>query len=181
MLTTRVTYKFAPIAMLLLMAFGYSESEFSGYHKKVNKELAVLWPEKDALMNQYLLNDVQILEAQSIGVEELFTLTNNNDTLGYFAFVVVPSKLDVFDIGVFYNAKGEILSMKVLAYREDHGGEVGSKRWLKQFIGLNNDAPMKLNDDIQGISGATISCEAATKGARDATAFIHELIQKQVK
>jgi len=25
--------------------------------------------------------------------------------------------------------------VKVLVYREDHGGEVASKRWLKQFSG----------------------------------------------
>lgn len=181
MLTSRVTYKFAPLAMILLMAFGYSTVEISGHQKKVNKELAVLWPEAGATMLAYSLSEKQKSLAASIGIEELYVLFAEHDTLGYFAFVVVPSKLDKFDIGVFYNTDGEILSMKVLAYREDHGGEVGSKRWLKQFIGLDDRAPMKLNDDIQGISGATISCEAATKGARDATVFINELIQDPLK
>lgn len=177
MLTNRVTYKFAPLVMIVLMALGYSDSKTSGHQKKVNKELAVLWPDKGTSMLAFQLNEEQKNNALNIGIEELFVLSEAFDTLGYFAFIVVPSKFDKFDIGVFYNTEGEILSMKVLAYREDHGGEVGSKRWLKQFVGLDDEAPMKLNDDIQGISGATISCEAAAKGARDATAFINELIK----
>ena len=40
--------------------------------------------------------------------------------------------------------------MKILAYREDWGGEIRSKRWLKQFS--NREI-----EDVQAISGATIS------------------------
>lgn len=136
-----------------------------------------LWPEIATKMTMVNLDAPNAVEAKGIGIEELFTLTDGKDTLGYYILLIVPSKLDKFDIAVFYNSEGKIITMKVLAYREDHGGEVGSKRWLKQFIGLGSNDPMKLNDDIQGISGATISCEAATKGAREATVFLNKWLQ----
>jgi Na+-transporting NADH:ubiquinone oxidoreductase subunit NqrC len=39
-----------------------------------------------------------------------------------------------------------------LIYRENYGGEIGSKRWLKQFIGMTEP-----KNYVDGISGATIS------------------------
>ena len=42
------------------------------------------------------------------------------------------------------------------------GGEIGSKRWLKQFIGINMDESLEFQKDIVGISGATISAKSMT-------------------
>ena len=52
--------------------------------------------------------------------------------------------------------------MKILVYREDHGGEIGSKRWLKQFIGKTLTHNLKYQKDIAAISGATISARSMT-------------------
>jgi hypothetical protein len=127
-------------------------------------------------MIPFSMDDIDKKAAMKIGIEEIFSLIEEQDTLGYYVFLSVPSKLDKFDIGLVYTINSDILLVKVLAYREDHGGEVGSKRWLKQFIGLGADDPIVLNEDIQGISGATISCESATNGTREATRFLNKLI-----
>ena len=49
-----------------------------------------------------------------------------------------------------------------MVYREDHGGEVGSKRWLKQFTGATTSKTLIYQEDIVGISGATISVKSMT-------------------
>jgi len=49
-----------------------------------------------------------------------------------------------------------------LIYREDYGGEIGSKRWLKQFIGKKPSDKLRYEEDIIAISGATISANSMT-------------------
>ena len=56
-----------------------------------------------------------------------------------------------------------IAKTKILVYREDYGGEIGSKRWLKQFIGKKSSDKLKYEKDIIAISGATISALSMTK------------------
>ena len=68
---------------------------------------------------------------------------------------------------VVFDMDGRIREGAILVYREAYGGEISSKRWLKQFIGKGSKDAMILNDDISGISGATISCRSATTGIKD--------------
>ena len=83
--------------MILLMAFGYFNSMVSGHHKKVSKEMESLWPEIATKMTMVNLDAPNAVEAKGIGIEELFTLTDGKDTLGYYILLIVPSKLDKFD------------------------------------------------------------------------------------
>lgn len=165
------------ITMILLMAFGFSGGLPKSHQKKILKELNVIWPENSILLSDFPINNVEA--ANQIGIESIYRIIEKEDSIGYLVYLKVPSKFDTFDLAIFYDSTIHIKSMKVLAYREDHGAEVGSKRWLKQFIGMGIHDSISLNDDIQGISGATISCESATKGAHDATLFLNNLIIKE--
>ena len=49
-----------------------------------------------------------------------------------------------------------------MVYREDYGGEIGSKRWLSQFISKNRDSILGYEEEITKISGATISVKSMT-------------------
>jgi Na+-translocating ferredoxin:NAD+ oxidoreductase RnfG subunit len=55
-----------------------------------------------------------------------------------------------------------VSKVKVLVYREDHGSEVGSKRWLNQFNGKKTTENLTYQKDIAAISGATISAKSIT-------------------
>ena len=63
-----------------------------------------------------------------------------------------PSKYDNFDFMVLLDCDNKVKLVRVLVYRENYGGELGSKRWLKQFIGMTEPKPF-----VSAISGATIS------------------------
>ena len=60
-----------------------------------------------------------------------------------------------------------VLKSKILLYREEYGGEIGSTRWLKQFIGKKGGDELKLGDNIIAISGATISVRSMTNAMND--------------
>ena len=68
----------------------------------------------------------------------------------------------MFDYLILLDTDLIIKKAKVLVYREDYGGEIGSRRWLKQFIGKSSSENLKYEKEIIAISGATISARAMT-------------------
>lgn len=72
-------------------------------------------------------------------------------------------KTDDFDFVVIFDKQFIIKKIKVLAYREDYGMEIGSKRWLNQFNDLKKGDQVEYQKDIKAISGATLSARSMTK------------------
>jgi len=116
--------------------------------------------------------DVEIFNLE----ENTFKIPNNSylqastfleiraqDTLQGYAFIgTAPSKTDSFEYLVLLNKDLIIVKAKVLIYREDYGGEIGSKRWLSQFISKDRFSILGYGEEIIPISGATISVKSMT-------------------
>ena len=66
----------------------------------------------------------------------------------------------------FVVSNGKIISATVLAYRESRGNEIRYPGFLKQYQGVGLQADNQLNQNIDGISGATLSVRAMAKMAR---------------
>jgi len=92
----------------------------------------------------------------------LFKIKHAEEDIGFYYYGQAYGKADYFDFIVIFDVNLVISKVKVVAYREDHGGEVGSKRWLRQFEGTTSERTLKYQDDIAGISGATISVKSMT-------------------
>jgi hypothetical protein len=121
--------------------------EIDSYQKKV-----VLIPDKiNADLNKKLTQD------------NFFSIHSDEELLGYYYVAQAYGKAAYFDFIIIVDPDLIISKIKILIYREDHGGEIGSKRWLKQFIGISPNRSLSLHDDIVSISGATISAHALTK------------------
>ena len=56
--------------------------------------------------------------------------------------------------------------IEILEYREPYGYEVAAPQWREQFVGKTARDPLKLNHDIQNISGATLSSKHITDGVK---------------
>jgi len=82
-----------------------------------------------------------------------YELSHNDSVIGYMCLQQAPSKHDMFDFLAVYNKDMQLLKLQILAYRENYGGEIANKRWLKQFL----TRPI---EKVQAISGATISVES---------------------
>lgn len=61
---------------------------------------------------------------------------------------------------------GRIERVKVLVFRESRGGEVQNASFTEQFTGARLGAGARLDRDIDGITGATLSVRAVTCQAR---------------
>lgn len=106
------------------------------------------------------------IESGAIGQEpgaRAFKIMVDNVLRGYAYVGEAPSMKRIFDYIVIFNPDLSIKKAKVLIYREDHGRQIGSQRWLQQFIGMGvNDTP-NYGENIDAISGATISAKSMTK------------------
>lgn len=84
--------------------------------------------------------------------------------LGYVVADAVIGKFQLINYAVAFGPDGAIRDVEILSYREEHGGEVRTAAWRKQFVGKTGAAPIRIDDDIRNISGATLSCTHLTDG-----------------
>ena len=174
-----IGFLFAMMAMVLTMAFHNYEELPKSVQKKLDKTVEELYPEKVIIKSGFTIDPKYNEELNSLKIDDIYQLTLENKIVGYIVLARADSKFDEFDYAVIYDQDIRIKNVKLLAYRENQGGEIGSKRWLKQFVDKNAEDPITLYDDIQGISGATISCVAATEGVGEITRFIAEVLQEE--
>ncbi|NOR29079.1 MAG: FMN-binding protein [Lutibacter sp.] len=123
--------------------------------------------------------EVQELIPLKITETNFFKIKSDDNFLGYYYLGKAYGKADYFDFIVIFDKDLIVSKVKILVYREDHGGEVGSKRWLKQFIGTTKEQQLKYQKDIAAISGATISAKSMTNEVNKLLKTIGILNNKQ--
>ena len=65
----------------------------------------------------------------------------------------------------FVTERGQIVAARVLTYRESRGGEIGYASFRNQFLGAHLDEEQKLDEHIDGITGATLSVRSMKRMA----------------
>ena len=148
----------------LLFSIGLSK----GIQKKVNKEIKNTF-ETEAFTLSEVMIDSELANslASDFNNNNLYKIESKNEVLGYAYISKAFGKLDYFDYLVLLDKDLIVLKSKILVYREDYGGEIGSKRWLKQLIGKSKDDKLVYGDNIMAISGATVSVQAMTNAMND--------------
>ena len=58
------------------------------------------------------------------------------------------------------NPDGKVAQVEIMVYRESHGGEVTSKRFLNQFRQKNFNDELRIGSSIVNVTGATLSSHA---------------------
>lgn len=110
--------------------------------------------------------------------DRLFKLSLDNNLKGYVMVEEAMGRYHTFKFMVFVNPDLVVKKVYVLQYDEDYGSEITSKKWLQQFKGFNPQSEIKYKQNIDAISGATISSKSITEGIRDALQKFKELKEK---
>ena len=84
----------------------------------------------------------------------------------WLVFDSVMGRYEAIDIAVAITVEGEVRGVEILTYREVYGYEVRRPEWRRQFHGKTPDSKLKLNKDIDNISGATLSSQGITQGVK---------------
>lgn len=98
---------------------------------------------------------------------------------GWFLVDEVVGKHEFITYAVGLTAGGEVRGLEVMEYRETYGGEVQNAKWRAQFTGKTVAAPLKLDQDIKNISGATLSSRHLTDGVKRLLAT-YDLVLKRL-
>jgi len=124
----------------------------------------------DKILRKYWENDeYHLVRSELSGIHQPEIYAVQHGDAKPYAFIIfdeAASKVDTFIYMVIFKPDGVIDNVSVLLYKENYGGEIASKRFLKQFEGKSAGLNMEYKQDIDGISGATISVQAITLGVR---------------
>lgn len=145
--------------IFLVLGFSIPPKMEKKIDKEINDAFSLNSFEKEIVLIE---NTIQKDLPVSFQEDNFQKIVVNKDVVGYFYFGKALSKTDTFDFVVIFDANFIIKKIKILAYREDYGGEIGSTRWLKQFMDLGNDDSVAYGKEIKAISGATISATSMT-------------------
>ncbi len=162
---------------MLLLGFGLPENLEKKVYKEIEKLFEISEFSIDAVVIPEALNDGLPIKITS---DNFFKLSKGADEMGYIFVDQAPSKTAKFDYMVVFDKELKVIHSKVLIYREEYGGEIGSKRWLKQFLGMSGKDRVSNKTNIDGISGATISVRSMTNSMDNLLQTIGILQENQV-
>lgn len=169
------------IVMLVVFLVYQSISLPKNIQKKVDKEISETFQVETFQFNPFKVPaEISKQLPSEFGSDNFFQIQTNNKLLGYAYVSKAPSKTDQFDYLVLLDAELVVLNAKVLVYREDYGGEIGSKRWLKQFVGKTQNDDLRYGDNIMAISGATISVRSMTAAMNNLLQSLKILHSKEI-
>jgi len=93
----------------------------------------------------------------------------------------VIGKHEMITYAVALSPTGSVQGVEILEYVESYGYEVAEPHWRKQFVGKSINDPIKLNQDIQNIGGATLSCKHITDGIKRVTVLFDLALKGHTK
>ncbi|GGH45733.1 FMN-binding protein [Mangrovimonas yunxiaonensis] len=154
---------------------------FNGDKKKVTKEVKAAFGVETFQITPKVFPEAETNKLPAtFNADTFFEIKKDEALLGYAYMSNAPSKTDTFDYLVLFDANLIIKKTKVLAYREDYGGEIGSKRWLRQFEGKTTSDKLVYKSNIVAISGATISVRSMTAAVNQLLKSLQILQSKQL-
>ena len=110
--------------------------------------------------------------------EYIFYVARNEDghVDGYAIFDQEIGQHELIDFATFFDAKGKVSRVEVVAYREPYGEGIRSKRFRKQFVGRSAMSRFRTGRDIDSITGATLSARAMSKAVRRASVILDQAV-----
>lgn len=159
-------------------------AEAKAFHSK-QEALALAFPQADRIEDQTLfLTDEQVKQVEALAqtpvdskLATFYIGHKGTDILGYALIDthIVRTLPETFLIVL--TPTGSIQKLLVLAFYEPQE-YLPSDRWLRQFEQKTLDTNLRLQRDIHGIAGATLSARAVTSGVRKALALF-QVLQEQ--
>lgn len=111
--------------------------------------------------------------------QPIWRATGEHQLQGWLIVDDVIGKHEYITYAAAISPTGEVMGVEILSYRETHGDEVREQSWRDNFVGKTLADPLKLEQDIPNISGATLSCRNITDGVKRLL-VLHEMKLKDV-
>jgi len=173
MIKSVITYGLVLLGLVVADATGLDQFFFPEYlQKKITNQI-----KKSYKVDQFYTMPVDT-DSTVFDYDFMEIVDGTSDRIGYGIITLAngcklggcssPDEIDPeteheqFYFSTLYDIDGEIVNVRVLEYTSQHGYEITAKSWLKQFIGKKG-GDLKVDREIDGISGATISVHSIVK------------------
>mgnify|MGYP002655290621 CR=1 FL=1 len=177
-----MNWKPNPLAILGLAMLSAPIIAQAKIYVSVEQAQKILFPNKVLAKNPIIITDdlqEKMRSASSIRHpfqgDRIWKTTDG----GWLVIDEVVGKHEMITYAVAINPNGSVAGIEVLEYVESYGYEVAEAQWRKQFVGKTASDPIKLNQDIQNIGGATLSCKHLTDGVKRIT-VLYDLALKNL-
>lgn len=107
-----------------------------------------------------------------------FVATTRGKVDGYALFDDERGQHEPITFATFFDADGHVTRVEIVAYREAYGDGIRAERFRKQFVGRSVQSGFRPGDDIDAVSGATISSRSMCLGVQRAAVLFDEAIAK---
>jgi FMN-binding domain len=177
-------WKPSPLAILSLAMISVPITAHAKIYISIEQAQKILFPNKTLTKNPIIITDDlqdRMRAASSIRYpfqgERIWKVSDGS----WLVIDEVIGKHEMVTYAVALSPTGSILGIEILEYVESYGYEVAEPEWRKQFVGKTVNDPIKLNQDIQNISGATLSCKHITDGVKRVTVLYDLALKNSTK
>lgn len=141
---------------------------------------AAQFERRDLKLNKDLVRDIEKIAGVRVRLLDvpLWEVSENGMPAGYFIVDEVYGKHEFITYAIALDAGGKVKQIEILDYRETYGYQIRNPEWRAQFVGKAAVDPVKLETDIQNISGATLSCRHVTEGVKRILATYERVLRK---
>lgn len=138
--------------------------------KKLHKSLEQYFEKEDYLKKELQVSDSILYNTNSY----FYHVENRSQTQGVYLVITIANgcklggcdiehgqeeEFEQFYVLSLFTEESKLVALKIIDYPSEHGYEVTSKWWLKQFIKQQKNS-YEYGKNIDGISGATISVKS---------------------
>ncbi len=158
-----------PYAWLWLPVAAFTAPAYATTYLTVEQAQQLMFPGQALTAMPLRLDDAQRLTVErtsGLAVPHLDFALWRVGSGGYFFVDAVLGKHELITYALGVNPDGTIKDVEILDYRESYGGEIRNASWRQQFVHKSVADPLKLDQDIRNISGATLSSRHVTEGVR---------------
>lgn len=181
--------KFILFIILFIPGINFSNVEISfpnNVEKRIHKKLNKFFDDSEYEKNVLHIHDSITSKTNSY----FYELTSKKDDEKAIMIITIANacriggcdvehedgdEFEQFYLYSIYNNNGELLDIKILDYQAEHGYEVTSKWWLKQFKKSWGEH-FEYNKNVDGISGATVSVKSMIREMNN----LQEILRTQV-
>ncbi len=169
------------ILLILLISYAFAVMPQNELQQKFEKAIRGTYNVENFNLDEIKVSS-EIVEQLSVEMNEgnLFKISQEKNLIGYAYLGTAPSKKKEFEYVVLFDENFIIKKSKVLIYRENYGLQIGTQRWLKQFIGMTPKDNIVYGENIAAISGATISASSMARAVNDVLQSVNLLQQNNI-
>ncbi len=176
------------IASFMIGLLSLTLMSFATPDKQIDKVVNKLWKGEEVI-----LSDVEVPSEYNVDIQVLKKIIVNDNTEGFACYTTAfgckiggcaaastpnTDAYETFDYIIIYDENLAILKVDIANYSGAYGYEICRAKWLKQFIGSTDG--FELNENIDGISGATVSATYLIESLNKVGGIFKVLKQKSI-